>query len=398
MTTFRLANSSLHLMTTQMMSLETLESSSKADSHSIPNFSVINDRAKGFDSALRTDWQCTCHSNHSVNLRLEDRTNDVPGDDSDDEDSMQTPFHVLFRYSYRAQKAPPAEMVPWSWEEADVHVTLENQLSAVDAGCGKGVRFASKAQKAVKAVLSPTQNLRPIHSLCAAISTLQQPQRDVCLSLLANEYSKQKYGVLIYPMKKAPVQTEAWTILSLRSVLLDPAFARRNRLQLAVTLASSVLQLHETPWLRDNWGMDDILFIKRAENNGYDHPFVSQRLDHANRNSSSTTSSTMSRIIRNQTLYALGLSLIELWYGKPLSVLSIAGDQAETNQMTEWNTADRLVEELYNEAGGKYSDAVRRCIRCDFDRRGSSLQDVTFQRAVYQGVVAQLQENLDFLY
>ena len=43
--------------------------------------------------------------------------------------------------------------------------------------------------------------------------------------------------------------------------------------------------------------------------------------------------------------------------------------------MSGWNTADRLVEELYSEAGAKYSDAVRRCIRCDFDRRATSLDD-----------------------
>ncbi|KAH7372042.1 hypothetical protein BKA66DRAFT_534758 [Pyrenochaeta sp. MPI-SDFR-AT-0127] len=70
----------------------------------------------------------------------------------------------------------------------------------------------------------------------------------------------------------------------------------------------------------------------------------------------------------------------------------------QLDAMTEYNTADRLVEELYSEAGGKYSDAVRRCIRCDFDRRASSLEDIQFQKAVYQGVVAQLKENYEFMF
>jgi hypothetical protein len=388
-------------MTIQTISLETLEISNSSPTQSIPNFLVINDRAHGFSSALRNGWQCTCHSDHSVNLRLEHRMNNVQSHDSEDEESMPDPFHVVFRYSHLEQQTlqgVPVKTKPWSWEEADVHITIDGQSSVRDAACKKGVRFASKAQKAVQAALDQTQSRRPVHSLCAAISTLQKPQRDVCLSLLATEYTKQKYDVLIYPSKTAPADTEAWKISSLRSVLFDPAFARRNRLHLAVTLASSVLQLHETPWLNDNWGKDDILFIKRAGKTIYEHPFVSQRFDPTRQSSTRTTPSSMSRIIRNQTLYALGISLIELWYGKPLSILYQAEDQAETDQMTEWNTADRLVEELYNEAGGKYSDAVRRCIRCDFDRRASSLQDAAFQRAVYQGVVAQLKETFDFLY
>jgi hypothetical protein len=346
-----------------------------------------------------------------VNLRLEDRMHDVQSDESsDEEESMHDPFHVVFRYSHPRPegeqnpfrdtlKSVHAEKDPWSWEEAEVHITVEERSTLGATVSAKGVRFASKAQKAVKAALSPTPNLRPIHNLCAAISTLQEPQRDVCLSLLASEYAKQKYGILIYPSKEPPVDVDAWTISSLRSVLYDPAFARRARLQLAVTLASSVLQLHETPWLDNSWGKDDILFIKRAGTTAYEHPFVSQRFENANQSSPDTCkiSSSMSRIIRNQALYALGISLIELWYGKPLSALQKTEDQAETDAMTEWNAADRLVEELYNEAGSRYSDAVRRCIRCDFDRRASSLVDTAFQQAVYQGVVVQLKETFDFM-
>jgi hypothetical protein len=66
--------------------------------------------------------------------------------------------------------------------------------------------------------------------------------------------------------------------------------------------------------------------------------------------------------------------------------------------VTEFRTADRLAEALLSEAGAKYSDAVRRCIRCDFDQRASSLEDAKFQKAVYQGVVAQLQENYEYLF
>ncbi|RYP33747.1 hypothetical protein DL767_004614 [Monosporascus sp. MG133] len=408
MATLRRANSSLHRLTTQSLSLENSQNSCKLDDEPIKNFKAIHDRAQGFYSALCSSWKCPCHADHSVSLRLESRIDDAQSDENanEDEESMRNSFHVVFRYSHGGPVKPcgsTASVKPWAWEEADVRITIESQShidtapAARGSSRGKRVRFAIQAEDAVKAALKPTPNLQPIQDLCAAISTLQTPQRDVCLSLLANEYAKQKYGILIYPSKAPPTNTDAWSISTLRSVLEDTEFARRDRLRLAVTLSSSVLQLHETPWLDENWGKDDILFIKRSEKTAYHHPFVSQGIARKGQRPSTITP-WMRRIIRNQTLYALGVSLIELWYGKPISQFHKPEDGPLGDPMTEFNTADRLVDELYNEAGGKYSDAVRRCIRCDFDCRANSLNDIAFQRAVYEGVVAQLKENFDFLY
>ncbi|KAF2006150.1 hypothetical protein P154DRAFT_529843 [Amniculicola lignicola CBS 123094] len=420
MTRLRNANSALYRMTTQTISLQSLQTSSKQQRHAIPKFSAINDRAHGFYSVLSSGWKCSCHADHSVNLRLEQRMEHVTSDDSSDDgenEAMEDPFRVLFSYSDHhtkplTQPSPVIASKPWSWEEADVHMTINTQGTSPAAPflpTAAKVRF--KAKQAVKAALD-LSNMHPIQDLCEAICTLQQPQRDVCLSLLASEIaiaktaSAQKYNLLIRPLKEPPYNPDAWSVASLRSVLHDTRFTRHDRLRLAVTLASSVLQLHETPWLHENWTKDNIYFIKRADQTMYDYPFVSQQF---NASALAPTPAlplpaSMSRIIRNQTLYALGVSLIELWYRKPISELYDPTDgppfigDPRVDLMTEWNTADRLAEELYHEAGGKYSDAVRRCIRCDFDHRANRLEDTTFQKAVYQGVVEQLKENFDFLY
>jgi hypothetical protein len=75
------------------MTLESLQISSKINSSSIPNFDVINDRARGFHSALDAGWECKCASNHIVNLRLEPRIEGGDSEDSDDEELMKDPFH-----------------------------------------------------------------------------------------------------------------------------------------------------------------------------------------------------------------------------------------------------------------------------------------------------------------
>jgi hypothetical protein len=406
-TRLRNANHALHRMTAQTAYIENHQLAPKAKREYIPNFRAIKNNASSFHSALTTGWNCPCRANHGVNLRLEARMESL-GDDSDSD--------VLFCYDhYPTSKVPTTKTDPWTWEEADVRIEHNppqnpppSTSSTPSTQPTRSVQFAqSKMQSAVHAALTPHPNLQPIKDLCSAIRTLQNPQRDVCFSLLAHEIAFQKYGVHIYPCKRLPAADDmaSWSISSLRSVLDDAAFARQDRLKLAVTLASSCLQLHETPWLGASWGKDNIFFVKRPGKVLYDQPFVAHGADP--RLAGATTRcmpASMGRIIRNQTLYALGVALIELWYGKSLAELRKEGDGPsgvggeQLDFMTEWNVADRLVDDLYSEAGGKYSDAVRRCIRCDFDRRASSLEDAQFQRAVYQGVVTQLKENYEFLY
>ncbi|KAH7073645.1 hypothetical protein BKA63DRAFT_37766 [Paraphoma chrysanthemicola] len=405
----RQANQSLYRMTVQTSHLAKHQASANTWHQDLPKYQIIKDRAESFHAAISKGWKCTCRADHSISLRLEPRTDDVASDDEDEEDSMRDPFHIILQYDHC--HTPGASLAkPWTWEEADVRVRYDPQAKDQTSGLAtqpsKGVKFAKAAiPKAVKAALDPQANLKPIQDLCSAIQSLRKPQRDVCFSLLANEIAKQKYGVLlITPTKELPVDTDRWSISSLRTVLQDPQFAQRDRLQLAVTLASSVLQLHETPWLEANWGKDSIHFVNRPGTTSYDQPFVSKRITQSTISPTSSLPSQRSCIIRNQTLYALGIALIELYYRKPMAELHKDSDglQNTGNELqdlvTEFNTAIRLADELLSEAGAKYSDAVRRCIRCDFDQRASNLQDPKFQRAVYQGVVAQLQENYEYLF
>lgn len=109
---------------------------------------------------------------------------------------------------------------------------------------------------------------------------------------------------------------------------------------------------------------------------------------------SSNNSSDPYGFVRNQTLFTLGVLLIELWYGKPLDdVRGVVGIQDATQPA--WCTAIRLVDSrLKYEAGALYTQAVRRCVRYDFDRDSTSLNDEDFQQTVYEKVVLVLEKNL----
>jgi len=179
---------------------------------------------------------------------------------------------------------------------------------------------------------------------------------------------------------------------------------KRDRLILGVKLSSSVLQLYKTPWLRDIWSKSDIFFVKYEGEDGrtlISKPFLSKAFE-------SPICAIKPRVltepyakpspdVRNQTIFALGVILIELWFGKPLETLRLPtdlGENKEANQITDFATARRLSEEIYNEAGDWYGDAVRRCIYCEFDQRNTSLDAEALKEAVYRGVVSPLQKNL----
>ncbi len=139
------------------------------------------------------------------------------------------------------------------------------------------------------------------------------------------------------------------------------------------------LQLYQTPWLEEHWSKDDIFFIHRTEGTLYDHAFVSRQFSRVKPAvSEPDPSGGPPRSVRNRTLFALGVTLIELWCEKPLDELS----PDSFSGANDWYRVYQLAEDLYEDAGESYSDAVRRCIWCDFDRRATDLEDVGFQKAV----------------
>lgn len=103
-------------------------------------------------------------------------------------------------------------------------------------------------------------------------------------------------------------------------------------------------------------------------------------------------------LIKNRTLFSLGIVLIELCMGKPMQELrepdELNPDGTE-NDFSDFQTADRLLEmEVISDKFGKrWSDVVRRCIHCDVDEAKKSLEDVGFRKAVYNKILVELEED-----
>lgn len=127
------------------------------------------------------------------------------------------------------------------------------------------------------------------------------------------------------------------------------------RCSLALTLAFAVLQLHDTPWLSENWKMEDILFINNNKivTSSLGQPYVS-KLFVPTTSSHDSTISRISYCRKNEIVFALGIALLELSYGRP--ILSHKSDEDKSSEdldvqvngtyFTETSIANRLTQEI----------------------------------------------------
>ena len=184
------------------------------------------------------------------------------------------------------------------------------------------------------------------------------------------------------------------------------SLSRRHRLYIALTLASSVLQLDGTLWLKRQWRSGDILFLSLEDREtstpraDFAHPYVSWKVSPEDANTTLVTDAsraTFAHRIPSEILFVLGITLVELCFGQNIYDMRVAEDIDKTEMLTNFNTASRLVDYVYNESGSRYGDVVRRCLKCPPDVRDASLDNEEFQEAVFESIVTPLRQDfVDF--
>jgi hypothetical protein len=178
----------------------------------------------------------------------------------------------------------------------------------------------------------------------------------------------------------------------------------RGKYELAVTLATSVLQLYATPWLDEHWSNKDVYFVqKRSESFPAKYAYIQKAFDpprvRAMSDPELSTPVIVRPAIRNETIFALGVSLIELSLGQTLGSFEMdidLGPEGERSLITDWLIASRLLKEKirYSE-GDRYTKTIHRCINCVFDPLDPTLENAAFRQAFYDNAVVPLKEILD---
>ena len=451
-------NSILSTLVTQNQELEPLR---RRRTKSKVEFKIIQQQAKNLYAALKTRWVCKCNAPHFANLRLDARLLSSPASETEKGEDFQnekgpiqfgvvfrandngavkwscqeTRIRLLDRYIQSAENGHSSSPSTPRLEVPNVvavsppakekkRMTLKSIFSSKpkstsprpDKGqnAGRGIRFAETPQQTTAHSEEDDRQINPliaeateIKNFCSVFdidgSVIANEKR--CLGYLPfdddhilvvymnptsdeeSQPSKSTFLTEILSNKQAPTVTVSDTI----------SLSRGDRFLLALIIASSVLQLCQTPWLRDNWNKDDIV-INSSSNGSLDlrqRVFVSKVFPE-NETSSLAARQAEFPGLRNQTLFMLGIVLIELCLGQTLESLRVPQDpmdrEGKPNILTDWSTATRLMFDVSREAGNRYGDAVRRCIYCDFDQRSSSLENDAFRQAVYEGVVVPLEE------
>lgn len=389
-------------------------------------------------------WTCQCPLPHNASLRLEARGCGMPQDITPT-NRLTIPLRFRVLFSFAQESAPnPSATLPWNWHETEMQPVggLLPNIPAISAGSNglnstptsarsvpnsstasgreslrkklqKRVHFSAASRSlGVSRGLAPSSNTavpQRITNLCLTLKDVREGAP--CLGFLLDEHRERRFE--IHCVRKHLRLPTAQDFVCLGSFLAASSPDTRetcsivtfHRKYLALVLASTVLQLHETPWLEERWNKYDICFLRRTDQSRepiFNEPYISKPF--ASTAASITPIQSVSRssggpMVRNKSLFALGVLLIELSYGKPLESLREPCDMGPNglqNQYTAWLTASRLIKsrEISHREGSSYADAVRRCIKCDFDQIDDTLDDRDFRKAYVEGVVLPLQADL----
>jgi hypothetical protein len=349
----------------------------------------IRDQAQRiFDNLNLWFSPCACTHPHQAVLRLDIRkTCGAEGEASR--------FAFLLTFEKHPQPASPP---PWDWKDIEIESSqLAGKAVAVTvpqvqtpgrktAHFVPSINVSPPSQPPI--LRSPSSDLAvKIDSLCRVLVAAHQ--QDCCLGVLEDETWQHHIYSVTGPATKAQV-SEA---VSLNEIIHGAKrIAPRQKCMLALTLASSVLQLHDTLWLPRTWKTKDIFFLKNDSGNAIPSQFyVSQTFTSA---SQIAAAAKRRRLVKNETVFALGVALLELAHGASILTLKEPedlGEDGKDDSMTEVSIANRLARELNNYESENYAWAVYRCITCSFDLFTFDFDDQKFQEAFYQGVVIPLQ-------
>ncbi|PVH68987.1 hypothetical protein DL98DRAFT_506266 [Cadophora sp. DSE1049] len=404
-------------------------------------FDRVRNHTLGLYEALEQSWKCGAP--HRANLRL-DGTKPATIS-SQKEQGFQVFFSLCLDDCAKNQGGGVKEL----WKETIISIdsTEDNQAalpatSTAQSGTPlkvekqqpteslkrKMLRFLDPKEKSAPAVVeipvvinepiamanTPTTNSRPtITCICQAVRSA--PRQTTCLGVLSRPIKAGSPCLTITTMAPSAPAIH----LSLDNIIVPKEqrasqrsklgiLSRQQRLGLAVTLASTVLQFYNSPWLDEEWGTRDICFFSDGidEDNRpvISMPYISRMFSVDSASGSrdeSTNASTnpfLSGLIVNKMLFALGIVLIELCLNKPFEDLRKDVKPSLGGQATiadDYEVATRSIDTVYDKGGPEYGYVVQRCLRCEFgvQDRKKRLDFDTFRSLVYSGVVAPLEED-----
>ena len=406
-------------------------------------FKRIREQACGLYSVLATGWRCQCKDTtppHQANLLLEKRI-DIPNQHHKAKvtEPSDEQLSVLFFLKTESRR------LPLSWQETEIKL-IENEeghplsMSSVnlkastsemltdvtnifEASGSDDLLHLKKSSKKVAFPQITVQNtnemegsaipgLIEIADLCEAVRNAHLERCKRPLGFLRD--TQDRRHVFCPPIQPTRFSEDAETVtlanllsMSVSGNGLDQTgtvsmtLSRLERYSIAVTLASSLLQLYSSPWIEETWSKNDIYFLVAAEGSPrpilVDKPYITRKFtSHSPQSSVTSTNEQTGRNTSTKSMRALGIMLLELCFGEAIEGQPIRskylGPDGQPNDMTDFCTAQHwLQRDALGEAGPEYAEAIRRCLFCAFGPKSTDLADDELRAAIYSEVVEPLE-------
>jgi hypothetical protein len=301
--------------------------------------------AKRLHDALSSAWQCSCAS-HITNLGLEHRTSD------------KVEFHLLFQLG-TAQ--------PKSWHDTRIKMLATSSNTSISVS-QHGSNRPPKVRWDITTTApegSGNPQTTQIQDLCKTLSS----KCTGCYGFIDED----EYRFMLYQGSQTTERHEP-SVVTLEQLLKGTrTITRRNRYSLALTLASSYLQLGSTPWLHNQLRKDSIMFLQDPVHRdiSLNHPYICQDL--SNQIGQTTTGA----------IAHLGIRLLELCFGSALENTDfrrqlpigddISGPILDYAAAIQWS---KLVAE---EAGPEFAEAIDWCLHVKEVNDGSWRKELWHQ-------------------
>lgn len=178
----------------------------------------------------------------------------------------------------------------------------------------------------------------------------------------------------------------------LRNYAAPPLTDRRR---LALVFARSLLQLHESPWLSEQWDKQRMqFFFKGTGDLDIRRPFISTPFDQF---PSGSEPPDLSRFHRNPGILKLGILLIEAHKWKPLETFYTPDDLKDGHPTpnTDLQVARRILRTM-DDCFATYQTAVDACLSVPWVACGArvSLEDDETRNGMYTDVVEPLEKEV----
>ncbi|KAF2497515.1 hypothetical protein BU16DRAFT_316252 [Lophium mytilinum] len=355
----------------------------------------IQQYAKSLYQVLNRSWGCDAHASHAINLLLEQRMVLAKKKMRNLTSSMDKSSDGVARFVLSI--SDPS--LPSGWRDAEVQVMEESEVSA---NSKSKVKIAvSPPSPTTQSVTNALKALKEITSVCSALQNY--PFATTCPRFYLDHDGKLK-GIFGAP-KRLTVHDS--NFMTLDELIRDGAIPGTQKLTkeegylLAVTLSSSLLQLHSTPWLRSRWSKRDISFLKLTQSqkdNGGNlvqvrYPYVTQEWSPQDLSAQDPLSDVEGD---SSKLLALGIVLLEIYFNQPIESLrakTSSGISQQPNDYEDLSIANRWVRREKGNLSWAFQNAVSHCLKC-FADPNADLQDPDFRQGVIDEVLIPLQDEL----